>query len=83
MSKTKNPTADLEALWRHVGELDRFQGVDAHVVDEGGGAFCQVERLPKVWYGAVDGSMICVLHAIVERHAIRLGGGAHADAVGE
>ena len=73
MSKTENPTADPEALWRHVGEPDRFQGVNAHVMDEGGGTFSQVERLPEVWYDALDGSVIGVLHAIVERHSIRLG----------
>ena len=48
MSKAENPTADLEALWCHVGKPDRFQGVNAHVMDKGGGTFGQIERLPEV-----------------------------------
>ena len=83
MSKTENPTADLEALWRHVGEPDRLQGVNAYAMDEGGETFGQTERLPEVGYGAADRSVVGMLHAIVERHVVRLGGGAHTDAVGE
>ena len=36
MSKAENPTADLEALWCHVGKPDRLQGVNARVMDKGG-----------------------------------------------
>ena len=35
MSKAENPTADLEALWCHVGKPDRFQGVNAGIDGRG------------------------------------------------
>ena len=81
MLKTENPTADLEALWCHVGKPDRFQGVNAHVMDKGGGTFGQIERLPEVGYDAPDRFVVSVLHALVERHAVRLGSGSYTDAV--
>ena len=46
MLKTENPTADLEALWCHVGKPDRLQGVNAHVMDKGGGKLSRIEELP-------------------------------------
>ena len=81
MLKTENPTADLKALRCHVGKPDRFQGVNAHVMDKGGGTFGQIEILPEVGYDAPDRFVVSVLRAIVERHAIRLGRGSHKDAV--
>ena len=73
MQKTGKPTAELRALWRHIRQLDRFERVDPHIMDEGRRTLSKLQRLPIVRQETRHRPVVGVLHAIVEGHAVRLG----------
>ena len=83
MCRTGNPTAELGALWRHVDNADRLEGLSTRIVDEPRRPLGQRYSLSEVRSDTTHRSVICVLHAILQGHPVCLGRGAHSYTVRE